>query len=149
MPFSLLPRIRCEALTDLSASFLKEKGNKYLIYILVGLLALVILLPTEVSSHTVSQQEETIGGEELEIRLKKVLSQMEGVGAVEVMITTKTDSQSVFGEEEHPEVSGVVVVAEGADNPSVNAQITEAVKALFSIDVHKISIVKMRSVEGE
>ena len=30
MPFSLLPRIRCEALTDLSASFLKEKGIRLL-----------------------------------------------------------------------------------------------------------------------
>ena len=30
MPFSLLPRIRCEALTDLSAAYLRSKGIKFL-----------------------------------------------------------------------------------------------------------------------
>ena len=30
MPFSLLPRIRCEALTDLSAAYLRSKGIKLL-----------------------------------------------------------------------------------------------------------------------
>ena len=41
------------------------------------------------------------------------------------------------------------MVAEGAGIPTVNAKISEAVKALFSVDAHKISIVKMRSQEGD
>lgn len=131
----------------MNISFLKEKGNKYLIYGLIGILAIVILFPTEMPNKSDSQQEVVIEGQELETRLKRVLSQMEGVGEVEVMITTQSEKTSVFGEENNQEVSGVVVVAEGADNPNVNSQITEAVKALFSIDVHKISIVKMRSGE--
>ncbi len=131
----------------MNISFLKEKGNKYLLFALLGLLAIVILIPTESPNKSVSNQEIVIEDQELETRLKRVLSQMEGVGEVEVMITTKTEGDSVFGEERGEEVSGVVVVAEGAGNPSVDTQIKEVVKALFSIDVHKISIVKMRSGE--
>lgn len=41
-----------------------------------------------------------------------------------------------------PRVEGVVVVASGGDNAVVIKNITEAVQALFSIDTHKIRIVK-------
>ena len=46
-------------------------------------------------------------------------------------------------------VMGVLIVAEGAGNATVDARISAAVKALFSVDAHKISIVKMRSQEGD
>lgn len=136
----------------MNISFLKDKGNKYLIYILVGVLILVVLLPTNSNSDSkvnVTMQESIAEGD-LEGQLKKVLSAMEGVGDVEVMITAKNTSNSLFGtENDDINVCGVVVVAEGAGIPSVNAKISEAVKALFSVDAHKISIVKMRSQEGD
>lgn len=136
----------------MNISFLKEKGNKYLIYILVGVLILVVLLPTNSDLNTKKEtvmQDTAVEGE-LEGQLKRVLSAMEGVGEVEVMITTQSNQASLFGNEnDSPNVCGVVVVAEGAGVPSVNARISEAVKALFSIDAHKISIVKMRSQEGD
>lgn len=136
----------------MNISFLKDKGNKYLIYILVGVLILVVLLPTNSNSDSkvnVTTQESIAEGD-LEGQLKKVLSAMEGVGDVEVMITAKNTSNSLFGtESDDLNICGVVVVAEGAGIPSVNAKISEAVKALFSVDAHKISIVKMRSQEGD
>ncbi len=46
-------------------------------------------------------------------------------------------------QEIYPEVEGVLVVAEGGDNSYVNLAITDAIQALFGIDVHKIKIVKM------
>jgi len=133
----------------LNISFLKEKGNKYLIFILVGILILVVFLPTGTSNKQENWQTETVENDELEERLKKVLSAMEGVGKVEVMITRENSKTSIFGQEESTMVCGVVVVAEGADNASVNARITKAVEALFSVDAHKISIVKMSSKEEE
>ncbi len=134
----------------MNISFLKEKGNKYLIFILLGLLVLVLCIPTTSSdteeNSTISYTEDG----ELESQLKRVLSAMEGVGEVEVMITTEYIENSMFSNEGASEkVCGVVVVAEGAGNATVEARISEAVKALFSIDVHKISIVKMRSQEGD
>ena len=136
----------------MNISFLKEKGNKYLIYILVGVLILVVLLPTnsasDSSAETTIQESEVEG--DIELQLKRVLSAMEGVGNVEVMITTQNTGSSLFGNgNESRNVCGVVVVAEGAGIPTVNAKISEAVKALFSVDAHKISIVKMRSQEGD
>ena len=131
-------------------NFFKEKGNKWLIYLLVGVLVLLVLLPTG-TSDTKSKVSENVNTDgELERQLKKVLSAMEGVGDVEVMITTETPEYALFGTEtKDGKVSGVVVVAEGAGSAVVNAQISEVVKALFSIDVHKISIVKMKSEEAK
>lgn len=42
-----------------------------------------------------------------------------------------------------PEIEGVVVVAQGAGNGSVNKNITELVQALFDVEAHKIKVVKM------
>lgn len=132
----------------MNISLIKEKGSKYIVFILVGLLILIMCIPTD-SDPVSSIQEDSRSSEEgLEGRLEKVLSSMEGVGEVKVMINTQGDAESLFGSAD-PEgkVYGIVVVAEGAGNPTINARISDAVKALFSIDVHKISIVKMRSQE--
>lgn len=42
-----------------------------------------------------------------------------------------------------PEISGVLVVAEGGGDPVTVREITEAVQALFGIEVHKIKVMKM------
>lgn len=42
-----------------------------------------------------------------------------------------------------PQVEGVVVVAEGAGNGTVNRTIVEIVQALFGIEAHKVKVVKM------
>lgn len=42
-----------------------------------------------------------------------------------------------------PEVSGVLVIAEGGGNASVVTEITEAVMALFGVEAHKIKVMKM------
>lgn len=44
-----------------------------------------------------------------------------------------------------PRVAGVVVSAEGGGNAQIVQNITEAIQALFGIEVHKIKIVKMIS----
>ena len=132
----------------MNISFLKEKGSKYIVIILLGLLILVMCIPTEDNSLLIEQEETQTGAGDLELQLEQVLSAMEGVGKVKVMITTEGDTNSMFGTgNTGQKVSGVVVVAEGAGSATINARISDAVKALFSIDVHKISIVKMRSQE--
>lgn len=44
--------------------------------------------------------------------------------------------------EMEPEIEGVLVIAEGGDNPSVEKNISDAILALFSIDAHKIKVMK-------
>lgn len=44
-----------------------------------------------------------------------------------------------------PEIRGVLVVAEGADSGTVNRKITSIVQALFGVEAHKISVVRMET----
>ncbi len=133
----------------MNISFLKEKGSKYFVFILVGLLVLVLLVPTSSLEENTEYETTDTNQDDLEEKLESVLSAMEGVGKVKVMITTESTSSSLFdSDNQGQKVCGVVVVAEGAGNASVEARILEAVKALFSVDAHKISIVKMSSQEG-
>lgn len=46
--------------------------------------------------------------------------------------------------ETYPEVRGVLVVAQGGDNPVVVKQIQEAVMALFHVEVHKVKVLSMK-----
>lgn len=121
--------------------------NNLLILALLGVLVLVFAIPTEKKEDTASYEtKETEGKEELEERLERILKNTEGVGAVKVMITQKGEEDSFTGEkEEGSEVEGVVVVAEGAENPVVKKKIQDIVVALFPIEVHKIEIVKMKA----
>ena len=111
-----------------------------------------------------------------EKKLEAMLGHMEGVGKVEVMITPKDDGLTVVDKDSResesakesttviydrkdektpyvvsrksPKIEGVLVVAEGGGNAKINADISEAVLALFDVEVHKIKIVKM-SVQEE
>lgn len=42
-----------------------------------------------------------------------------------------------------PKISGVLVLAQGGDDPVVEKNITDAVMALFGLDAHKIKVMKM------
>lgn len=100
-------------MTDFS-NFIKEKKwkkikkDQWLILFLAGILLLVIALPASCgeSSGTEAGQRETTDAEEenlttadyeqeLEQRLEQALSRMEGVGAVQVMITFKDSGESI------------------------------------------------------
>lgn len=44
--------------------------------------------------------------------------------------------------ENKPEIKGVLILAEGADNSTVRSAITEAVASLLDVPVHKVSVLK-------
>lgn len=178
------------------------KKDQLLIILLVGILLLVIAVPTGKSKKdTTGAAENTsdtaVGNGQatddayvsyMEKHLEEMLSQMSGVGRVTVMITLKSSTEKVvekdiekdsetvteddsqggnrstqstthgeatvytggtgesqspyISKEISPQVEGVVVLASGGDNAVVIKNITEAVQALFSIDTHKIKIMK-------
>ena len=62
-----------------------------------------------------------------------------------VYADTEEGSIPYVVQEIYPQVEGVLVVAEGGDNSSVILAITDAIQALFGVDVHKIKIVKMNT----
>ena len=56
---------------------------------------------------------------------------------------TNSENTPFVTKEVKPQIEGVVVVAEGAGNAVVVKNISDAVMALFPIEVHKIKVVKM------
>lgn len=112
------------------------KWNDFLIVILIGVLLLIIAMPSSdkkstslVSNDLFINDNSNECATNEEERLKNILCQIEGVGKADVMIAPNND--------------GVVIVTEGAGNPVVEENIYEAVLALFDIEMHKIKIVKM------
>lgn len=57
--------------------------------------------------------------------------------------TNGSDSEPYVVKTLSPRVEGVVVVAQGAGDGTVNKNITEMVQALFGVDAHKVKVVKM------
>lgn len=144
---------------------------------------MIVALPTAKSEEvplegkaeeqkTQGETKDTMTAEEytsyLEERLAEILSQMEGIGEVEVMITLCDDGETVVNKDiskdensyeesttllegsdstspyvtkqKYPAVEGVVVVAEGAGRTGMSTEITETVMALFDVEVHKVKV---------
>ena len=122
--------------------------NNLLILALLGVLVLVLAIPTEKKTESKMdfKANEEAGGEQLEERLERILKHTEGVGEVRVMITEAEDTKSFASNKENEgTVEGVVVVAQGATDPAVKKKIQDIVIALFPIEAHKIEIVKMKA----
>ena len=60
---------------------------------------------------------------------------------------TGDEKMPFIGKEMTPRVSGVLVVAQGGEDTVVKQNISEAVMALFQIDVNRIKVVKMNIQE--
>ena len=56
---------------------------------------------------------------------------------------SKGNQEPYLSNERYPKISGVVVVAEGGEDPHVIQNIQEAVQALFQVEAHKIKVMKM------
>lgn len=81
-------------------------------------------------------------------------SNTDGDGTTNTSDTKSSDDTSIYerqsdgteipyvSKELTPEISGVLVVADGGDNAVVVQNITEAIRALFGVEAHKIKIMK-------
>lgn len=146
--------------------------GKYKYPILVVLVGLgLLLLPTR-ETETPSVPVETVREASLEQRLEELLAQIEGAGAVRVLLTEdvgretvwQTDVQSdtdsvredtVILEDSdrnenglvrritEPSYRGAVILCQGADAPSVKLAIVEAVRCVTGLGADQISVQKM------
>lgn len=133
----------------------RMKKQDWIAVILIGLLFLIVALPSTDAKENAGAygglqgEEETLSyRKELEKDLCQILSEMTGVGKVNVMITLKEENNTYFSANRACEVEGVVIVAEGGDNAVVANEILEVVMSLFPVDAHKITIVKMKVSEA-
>lgn len=111
-----------------------------------------------------------------EEELRRLLQKVDGVGGVDVMITLKASNEKVtlkdntsrgesneektvlvenqernsspyIVQEKEPEIEGIAIVCEGGYDSVIKREITEAVSALFSIDSHKIKVMKSKEAK--
>ena len=181
----------------------KKRRDRWMLLALFGILILVIVWPVGSKSKEADNQvSESVAGTEkrtynyaeqctanMELRLKEILENVDGAGAVQVMITVKNNGEQVVEKDKsysesktiqsgdggqntttantsrsestvydrtdsgspyvvkqlEPEIEGVLVAAQGADDETVVNEITYAVQVLFDVPVHKIKVVKMSS----
>ena len=153
-------------------SLKKWDKQQWMILLLLGLILMVMAIPTKKISQTVSQKKtgskntmagsgiyENLYGNSnadaqvltekavLEQQLEQLLQQVEGIGQVKVMLMLENseDTMTAFSAQ-NPSVSiqGVLIAAQGGDNSVVVRNIQEAVMALFQVEAHKIKVMKMK-----
>lgn len=158
-------------------SFWKMSKEKVIFLFCSGLLLFILSLPSESDSVVtgsaqgleVDQTKEGTGvaaantkasGSEmtyeadLEARIREILLSVEGVGEVEVMLVLKSSEErsvhTSFNEKSvYPELSGIVISADGGGNSVVKAEISGAMEALFGLPAHKIKVLKRVKKESE
>lgn len=93
-----------------------------------------VLYETESGKSTSLSEADSAGGTRTEQTSDK-----------EVSVLTDKEGNPYVVRVEDPEVIGVLVVAEGADDSTVKKNITEAVEVLFDLAPHRIKVAKKTS----
>ncbi len=135
---------------------LKSRNNRIMLVILIiGIIIIAISSGIPESSETGAEISEYRGEEE---RLSEILSEIDGAGRVSVMISyvsTMEKDIAFDGKNEravtsggdvmvtreiYPEVKGVIVIADGAGDPSVRQAIKEAVTAVTGAGANRVCV---------
>ena len=82
---------------------------------------------------------------------EELIEEADSSGGTRTTTSTRNEKATVYGkadapyviQELSPRIKGILVVAEGGGNVTVKKQIQETIEALFGLDSHKISIMKM------
>ena len=59
-----------------------------------------------------------------------------------VMVSGNGENVPVIAKELRPELSGIIISAEGGGNPAIQSEISAAMEALFGLPPHKIKVLK-------
>lgn len=113
---------------DAKSVFEKIKGIKNIkIIVLIFIIAIALIIYSNVAT-TKQSATQTFQNDE-ETRLSSILSSVEGAGEVETMIT-KSSGQVV----------GVLVIADGANNPLVRLRLLQAASSALGVDSEIVSV---------
>jgi len=100
----------------------------------VEYLALILLVALAALFWAQNSATDSGASTELELRMESTLSRVAGAGDVKVMIAQAEDGQ----------VTGVLIVAEGADDMGVYLALAGAARTLLGVDASEIEIARMR-----
>lgn len=118
--------------------FFKEGKSKDIIIklITITVIAAVLLVAFDVLTQDRDSRRQIIdedGGSEM--TLSEILTDIDGVGAVDVMIRQGEDNA----------ISGVIITAEGAGDPVIRDNITRAVAAVYNIPASNVVVFEKRN----
>ena len=114
-----------------------------LLLLAVGILMLVAANALPRSSPAMADTAIAAPTEPLERRMEAILSQIDGAGRVRVLVNHSETS------EEGRAVTGVLVVADGADDLSVRLELARAVQSLLDVPQGNIEIFPMQKESEE
>lgn len=86
------------------------------------------------SSTSLTEEKDSSGG------TRKVESQEQEQNTV--MVSGNGETAPIIEKELRPELSGIIISAEGGDSLTVQAEISAAMEALFGLPAHKIKVLK-------
>ena len=121
----------------------KLKSDPKLRDLTVKIIAVIIIISVALLSFDVFTQNtdkrKQIIDENITIEsaLCNILTDIKGVGKVDVMLQYNDDEQ----------VSGVIVTAEGAEDPIIKNNLVNAVRAVFNIPVSNVVVFEKDSTE--
>lgn len=120
--------------------------KNYQIFVALVIAAVVILIYFSVNAITTKPSGDTMLSKAEQSQLEQVLSQINGVGYCNVIITYEVEGEVKQSNEieNNAKVFGVVVVAEGGDDTYVKIKITDALCALLDIKGNNIKIYKSK-----
>lgn len=154
-----------------------KKDKKSMLVIALGISGMLIILfsgTNETTDDTAVDINCNTYAEDIVLKqVEELISEINGVGKAEVVITYENDFETVYaansnekytGDDVHidreyiitddetgliiktvyPKVRGVAVVCQGGDEPVVKEKIYSALSALFDISSNKISVVDMK-----
>ena len=118
--------------------FFKEGKSKDIIIklITIAVIAAVLLVAFDVLTQDRDSRRQIIdedGGSEM--TLSEILTDIDGVGEVDVMIRQGEDNA----------ISGVIITAEGAGDPVIRDNITRAVAAVYNIPASNVVVFEKRN----
>ena len=134
--------VAVQEVTNVSGNSMEEQLKEVLQKISgVGLVE--VFITYEDGGKIVIEKDESVSEE--------LVQEADSNGGTRTTTTTRNDRETVYDgaespyviQELSPTVKGVLVVAQGAGNVSVKNQIQQTIEALFGLDAHKISIMKM------
>ncbi|MPQ42760.1 stage III sporulation protein AG [Clostridium tarantellae] len=88
------------------------------------------------STKNITEESDSEGG--------KRINNQETTGGKVVISTNVEGNEPLILKTEKPKITGIVVVAEGADNSKINYEIRKAISSLYDIGVDKVNVFAMK-----
>ena len=126
----------------------KIKGFEIICALVIAVIAICIYFSVNAITSNTPQKVESTSQKQSGLvgEIQEILSDIEGVGECQVLITYKSgqDTQEVDALNSTDNIQGVVVVAKGGNDAYARIKIVNALCTLLKIDANNIQIFEMK-----